>query len=78
MTQITLDPELAKRLHDLTEAVEPCDPSGGVLGRFVPAMDPDPWEPVSPDISEDELERRCRTDAKRHSTVEVLSHLERL
>lgn len=78
MTQITLDPNLANKLHNLSQVVELCDPSGRVLGKFVPIIDLSEWEPVSPEISEEELDRRARSSEKRYSTAEVLAHLERL
>ena len=78
MARITIDPTLASRLHGLSEVVELCDPSGCVLGRFIPHVDLSEWEPVSPDISPEELDRRFRSQEKRFSTAEVLAHLERL
>ncbi len=78
MMQITVDASLASQLSGAAQPVELCDPSGQVLGRFVPLIDLSKWEPVSPDISEEELERRCRSDGKRYTTAEVLAHLERL
>lgn len=78
MTRITLDAELASRLGDLFQTVELCDPSGRVLGRFVPAADPTECEAMSPEASEDELDRRERSGEKRYSTREVVARLERL
>ncbi len=78
MTQIILDAALASKLNDLKCPAELCDPSGHVVGRFVPAFDLSEWEPVSDDISEEELQRRLRSDEKRYSTAEVLAHLEKL
>jgi hypothetical protein len=78
MSQIILDASLAHRLVQLTQPVELCDPAGKVLGRFVPLIDYSEWEPASPDVSEDELDRRSRSTDKRYTTAEVISHLERL
>jgi hypothetical protein len=78
MTQITLDPTLANKLQGLVQAVELCDPSGRVLGRFVPSPDLAEWEPLSPEVSDEELDRRARSPGKRYTTAEVLAHLERL
>ncbi len=75
MTQITLDASLSSKLNDLTQPVDLCDPSGRILGRFVPLIDMSEWEPLSPDISEEELERRTRSHEKRYTTAEVLAHL---
>jgi hypothetical protein len=40
MIRITLDASSAGKLHGLTQVVELCDPSGRVLGQFIPAVDP--------------------------------------
>jgi hypothetical protein len=77
VTQIILDAALAGKLRDLAQTVELCDPSGRVLGRFVPRIDPVEWEPVGPEISEEELDRREQS-TEWYTTEEVLAHLENL
>lgn len=64
MNQIILDASVSSKLHDLGHPVELCEPSGRVLGRFVPLIDMTEWEPVSPDITEEELERRATSKEK--------------
>jgi hypothetical protein len=76
--QIILDAGVASKLYDLKQPVELCDPSGRVLGRFVPQIDMSEWEPVSPAASEGELDRREQAGEKRYSTAEVLAYLEKL
>jgi hypothetical protein len=78
MTQIILDAVVCGKLCNLTVPVELCDPSGRVLGRFVPAIDMTEWEPLSPDIDEDELKRRSKSNEKRYTTAQVIAHLESL
>jgi hypothetical protein len=78
MTQITLDAELSRKLQGMSDITELCDPLGRVLGRFVPAMQMADWEPLSPDVSEEELDRREHSDERRYTTTEVISHLENL
>src|SRR5438067_12420591 len=58
MTRIILDAGSASKLTGLVRPAELCDPSGRVLGRFVPVIDMSDWEPVTPDVSEEELDRR--------------------
>ena len=77
MTQITLDATLSGTLHSLGQAVELCDPSGKVLGRFVPLIDLSEWEPVTPEAGEEELDRREQS-TEWYSTEEVLAHLKNL
>lgn len=77
MSRMTLDSDLAGRLREVNHTIELCDPSGSVLGRFVPAADLSQWEAVTPDVTEEELDRRERSGEKRYSTAEVLDRLEK-
>lgn len=45
-----------------------------MLGRFVPLIDLSVWEPVGPDITEEELGRRASAGPW-YSTEEVVSRL---
>ncbi len=78
MTQIMLDAAAARKLLDLQTEAELCDPSGKVLGRFVPLIDLSEWEPLTPEVSEEELDRREKSNEKRYTTEEVIKHLESL
>jgi hypothetical protein len=78
MTQIILDATVSSKLSALTSSVELCDPSGRVLGRFIPLIDLSQWEPVSTPASEEELNRREQANQKRYTTAEVLAYLEKL
>ncbi len=42
-----------------------------------PLIDMSEWEPVSPDVSEEELDRR-EQETESYTTAEVLAYLERL
>jgi len=77
MSRIVLDASVSSQLHNLTHTVELCDPSGRVLGQFFPKIDMSEWEPVSPEASEEELERRAQS-TEWYSTEEVLAHLNNL
>jgi hypothetical protein len=78
MTQIIVDANVLQKLDGLTQAVELCDPSGRVLGRFEPKIDLSGWEAVSPPASEEELDRREQADEKEYTTAEVIAYLEKL
>jgi hypothetical protein len=78
MTQILLDPSLARRLDEVTQIVEMCDPTGRLLGHFLPLIDPSQWEPVSPGVTEEELDRRAVSAEPRYPTSEVLARLDKL
>jgi hypothetical protein len=77
MTQIILDAAVSSQLHQLGRPAELCDPSGKVLGRFVPLIDLSEWEPLSPEVSEEELDRREQS-TEWYTTDEVIAHLKNL
>jgi hypothetical protein len=76
MPQVILDSELRTRLHNLSQPLELCDESGRVVAHVVPVLDPSQYEPVEPQISDDELQRRRQEPD--YATAEVLAHLEQL
>jgi hypothetical protein len=78
VSAITLDASTAEKLTNIKESIRLCDPTGKVLGEFFPAFSMADWEPVTPDITEEELRRRENSQEKRYSTEEVLKHLEPL
>jgi hypothetical protein len=77
MTQIVLDAAAAGKLHTAVGPVELLDPSGKVLGRFIPLVDLNEWEPVGPEATEEELDERERS-TDWYTTDQVLEHLRRL
>jgi len=76
MTQIILDAALRSKLHDLNQPLELCDESGRILARLIPVLDPSQYEPVEPQLSAEELQRR--KNEPDFSTAEVLAYLEKL
>lgn len=78
MTRVIVDDALRAKLHDLAEPLVLCDQQGQIFGHFVPAIDVSEWEPVSQGVTEEELDRRERSNERRYSTAEVLAHLEGL
>jgi hypothetical protein len=77
MTRLILDDALKAKLHNLTEPLELCDPSGRVLARVVPHYDPDEYD-LEPKISQEEIERISASEEKGFTTAEVLAYLEKL
>ncbi len=68
MPPIIVSPSLARQLASLCGPVELCDLISRVLGRFIPATDLSGWEPISPELSQQELDRRAapmRSDTAR-------------
>lgn len=78
MNKVLVDSELKRKLHDLAEPLELCDESGRVLRRYTPVIDWSQWEPLTPDVSDEELDRRAKSNERRYTTAEVLRHLEQL
>jgi hypothetical protein len=76
MTQVILDAALRSKLHGLTQPLELCDEAGRVLARLVPVVDESQFEPLEPQISAEELQRR--RGEPEFSTAEVLAYLEKL
>lgn len=78
MTQIVLDASVASKLYAVPHAVKLCDPTGRVLGTFIPSPDPSAFEGLESPLSKEELDQRKKTKGKTYSTAEVLAHLEKL
>jgi hypothetical protein len=76
MTKLVVDANLRGQLRDFREALELCDETGRVLGRLIPATDPSQWEPLTPEASDEELDRRDQEEES-YSTAEVLAQLEK-
>jgi len=82
MAQIILDATQAQQLCAAVGPIDLCNADGKVLGRVLPVPRPladlSEWEPVSPEISEEEMERRLNSDEKCFTTAEVLEYLRKL
>jgi hypothetical protein len=78
MTRIVVDVALRSKLQNLTEPLELCDESGRVLARVTPTRDLSEYEPLEPQISDEELVRRSQSNEKTFTTAEVLAYLEKL
>jgi hypothetical protein len=76
MVKVIVDEVLRSKLHNLTQALELCDESGRVLGRFSPILDLSPYEGLEPQISEAELHRREREGGGR-TLAEIMANLEK-
>jgi hypothetical protein len=75
--RVTIDAAFSNQLRTVTTVAELCDPSGRVLGQFIPTADPVEWEIVGPEFSEEELER-AEQSTEWYTTEEVLEHLRNL
>ena len=78
MTQVVVDSGMISKLHHLSQPLELRDVSGRMLARVFPAVDVSQCDPLVPQVSEEELDRREQANEKRHTTTDVLAHLEKL
>ena len=76
MTRITVDPDLLSKLHNLTQPLQLCDPSGKILAQVVPAPDLSRYVHWEPEFTEDEL-RQAELSDRWYTTAEVLARLEK-
>lgn len=80
MTRITADAELRSKLLNFSHDLEICDDQGRVVARVqcsTPWNDPENWEQLTPDISEEEWDRIRESKDYGITTQELLDHLKR-
>ncbi|MBA4064712.1 MAG: hypothetical protein C0501_13555 [Isosphaera sp.] len=75
MERVKIDAGLLERLKDLTRAVELVDDDGFVVAVVQPKVDP---ARLGPELSPEEIERRCQPGRKTYTTEEVLAMLRKL
>ena len=78
MNRIVIGANLQRELLKVVQPAELCDECGRVIGRFLPQPDPSEYGPLEPQVSEEELDHRDRSNGKRYTTAEVLRYLESL
>jgi hypothetical protein len=78
MTQVLVTETLRSMLHNLSQPLELCDESGQILACVFPMLDLSQYEPLEPQISREEMQRRKQSKGKRYTTAEVLAYLEKL
>jgi len=80
MTRVTVDADLLAKLGNLSQFLELCDDSGRVVAHVLPTSDLNKieYDPTTPAVSEDELDRRAASNESRYTTQEVLERLGKL
>jgi CRISPR/Cas system-associated endonuclease Cas1 len=76
MTRITISSELLAQLRAAPHTVDLCDEYGNVVGQFTPQLDPEEWESLEPQISEEEIRERMKEEGGR-TLAEILADLEK-
>jgi hypothetical protein len=81
MIRVRLDDDLRQKFHNFTDDVEIVDADGSVVARFqrsTPWSDPDQWELLTPEIPQEEIERRLNEDGPTYTTAQVIEALGKL
>lgn len=78
MSKFPLDAAMFESLNSLTHPVDMCGPDGRVAGKFYPSIDWSEWEPVTPEVTDEELRQLAKSNEPRYTTAEVLAYLEKL
>lgn len=81
MVRITTNDDIQKLFGNFSEDFEICDDAGNVLARLqrtTPWSDPDQWEPITPEITQEEIERRLAAPGPTYTTAQVLEKLSKL
>lgn len=74
MDRIVLDDAVIARAKAEMRSIEVYDSAGNVVGEFVPRINAAEYKELGPDISDDELLRRAKTE-RRYTTAEVIDFL---
>ena len=77
MVRLTLDKEMQDKLLVSDEVIELYDTAGKLLGRILPATKDllEGWEPLTPELSDEELKRRMEDDGPCITTDELIARL---
>mgnify|MGYP007059431590 CR=1 FL=1 len=75
MVRIIIDDSLKQELLSAEDGAELCDAAGNVVARVMAiSHEIDPWS-FFPELTEDEIERRCKSDEPGLTTEQVKDYL---
>jgi len=76
MVRITIDNKLKQKLLASEKTAELCDESGRLIARVTPLPQDleDPWS-LFPELTDEEIDRRCNSDEPGLTTAEVKEYL---
>jgi len=81
MVRITVDEDLRKKFLNFTKDFELCDENGKILARLQSVRSDssdEQWEFLTPEVSDEEIQRRLKADEPTLTTSEVIEHLRSL
>lgn len=78
MDRLVIDASLPEKLKNLTHPVELVTEQGHPVAVVQPRLDPTLYEIIGPEISDQELERRCQPGRKTYAAEQVIAMLRKL
>jgi hypothetical protein len=81
MTRVTIDVEVRKALLNFTKPLELCDESGTILGKLIPTksdMTADDWIDLTPDETDEEIQRAIDSGEETYSTQELIDKIKKM
>jgi hypothetical protein len=81
MTRVIIDPEVRKVLLNFTKPLDLCDESGSILGKLIPTKpitDTDDWIDLTPDETDEEIQRAIDSGEETYSTDELIGQIKKM
>ena len=81
MTRVMVDAEVRKVLLNFTRPLELCDESGSILGKLIPTrpdIDADEWIDLTPDETDEEIQRAIDSGEETYSTQDLIDQIKKL
>ncbi len=81
MTRVTVDAELKRKLLNCTTPLELCDESGIILAKLAPCTpetDPNDWIDLTPEVTDEEIQREIESGEATHSTEELIAEIKKM
>ena len=81
MTRVMMDAEMRKKLLNCTTPLELCDESGTVLAKLAPCTpetDPKDWIDLTPEVTDEEIQREIESGEESYSTEELIAEIKKM
>jgi hypothetical protein len=81
MTRVTIDNETRKKLLNCATPLELCDEAGIVLAKLTPSTpssDSENWIDLTPDLTDDEIQRAIDGGEETYSTEELINEIKKM
>jgi hypothetical protein len=81
MTRVMVNADVQKVLLNFTKPLELCDESGSILGKlipFKPDIAADDWIDLTPDETDEEIQRAIDSGEETYSTQDLIDQIKKL